>query len=285
MKSNDKYDKYNKKSIEEERENVALLPHGDIETLKVESKLCFEYIQDIKSGAILFCEEFLQKGVLIKFMILIIFYKDNLEKLLSNYEKLLSNIQITDDFTKKEALCIASILKIYRIMGEKVDSKEIDFTNKSKYLLYLAKRCELIVEHLQIDKNENWYKEFNKIYNELKDFDSKSIAEKEYPEILKDVNKKHPEVFKNIEDNFKNKKSNKDFFKFIVEKHPFYDKEKEGYRNYEVESPELLTFLLNRYSPCNYPYMESNDQKKLNYCIAHEIFKKLNSMHIPKQIN
>ena len=89
---------------------------------------------------------------------------ENQAKYLSNYEKLSSNIQIADDFTKEEALCIASILKIYRIMGKDEEAKEINYTNKSKYLLYLADRCELIVEQMKLDKNENWYKEFSEIY-------------------------------------------------------------------------------------------------------------------------
>ena len=135
-------------------------------------------------------------------------------------------------------------------MGKDEEAKEINYTNKSKYLLYLADRCELIVEQMKLDKNENWYKEFSEIYKELKNFDSQSEAEKEYPKILKEVIEKHPDVFKNIEDIFKNK-TNKDFIKFIVKKHPFNDIEKEGFRNYEEESPEFSYKIINIY---NYIY-------------------------------
>ena len=42
-------------------------------------------------------------------------------------------------------------------MGKDEEAKEINYTNKSKYLLYLADRYELIVEQMKLDKNENWY--------------------------------------------------------------------------------------------------------------------------------
>ena len=39
-------------------------------------------------------------------------------------------------------------------MGKDEEAKEINYTNKSKYLLYLADRCELIIEQMKLDKNE-----------------------------------------------------------------------------------------------------------------------------------
>ena len=64
---------------------------------------------------------------------------------------------------------------------------------------------------------------------------------------MKEVIEKHPDIFKNIEDIFKNK-TNKDFIKFIVKKHPFNDIEKEGYRNYEEESPKFSYKIINIYN-------------------------------------
>ena len=81
---------------------------------------------------------------------------DNRKIFLSNYEKLLSEIQITDDFKEEEAICIANIIKIcYSISN--------NFANRVRYLLYLAKRCESIVEHLNLNKNDDWYKEFQEL--------------------------------------------------------------------------------------------------------------------------
>ena len=163
------------KNIEEERENITLLSEKNIQILKKERKICFEYINDIKSGAILLCKDFLKKGSLIKDEMIMSSDRgftrqikqhnianldkisiDNRKIFLSNYEKLLSEIQITDDFKEEEAICIANIIKIcYSISN--------NFANRVRYLLYLAKRCESIVEHLNLNKNDDWYKEFQEL--------------------------------------------------------------------------------------------------------------------------
>ena len=273
-------------NIEEERENVGLLPQIELEILKKESKACIEYIHDIKSGAILLCEEYLKKGVLIRDDVIVSSDKGNTTQekrynianlnrinienrkiFLSNYEKLLSEIQITDDFTKKEALCIANIMKICYSISQ-------DFRNKERYLLYLAQRCESIVEHLNLDKNEEWYKEFNILYTQLKKFAPK---EQIYQELLEEMKKKYPEIFEIIYNNFKNM-STKDFIKFIITNHPYKGIEKDVDRNFESDSPELLHFLLTQYLPDNYRHSNTEDSK-LKYCIVQEISKKLNLLY------
>ena len=273
-------------NIEEERDNVSLLPQKELEILRKESKSCIEYIRDIKSGAILLCEEFLKKGVLIRDDVIISSDKgntyqekqynianlnriniENRKIFLSNYEKLLSEIQITDDFTKKEALCIANIMKICYSISQ-------DFRNKERYLLYLAQRCESIVEHLNLDKNEEWYKEFNILYTQLKKFAPK---EQIYQELLEEMKKKYPEIFEIIYNNFKNM-STKDFIKFIITNHPYKGIEKDVDRNFESNSPELLHFLLTQYLPDNYRHSNTEDSK-LKYCIVQEISKKLNLLY------
>ena len=290
----------NEQRIKDDRENIALLLPEDIKTLKKESKLCLDYINDIKSGAILFCEEFLKKGLLIdekqietsnnrgvteqirqyNIANLNNMKRENQRKLLRNYENLLSNIQITNDFTKKEALCIASIIKIYYIMDKE------NFSNKVRYLLCLARRCEVIVDHLPREKDENlpkeknekWYKEFTELYNNLKKLEPQ---DKNYPELLKEMKAKNPNVFKEIEDIFMSM-ATKDFFKFIVEKHPYKGKENDAIKNFNT--PDLLTFLLGKYSPDDYKYSKTNEDSKLKYCVVQEISKKLNSL-FSKKIN
>ena len=273
--------------LEDERDNIKLLQPEDLISLKNESKLCLDYINDIKSGAILFCEEFLQKGILINvdeiksssrgfteqirdhnLANLNIMNRELQRKCLTNYERLLSNIQITNDFTKKEALCIASVIKIYYIMDEE------NFLDKVRYLLALARRCQVIVEHLHI--NEEWYEEFTKLYNILK---TKAPKDKTYPELLQEMKKKHPDIFKRIDDNFE-KMSTKDFIKFIVETHPYNGKENDANRNFDTDSPELITYLLNKYSPDDYNYSPNNEDSKLKYCLAQEISKKLNAINL-----
>ena len=272
---------------EEDRENMAILGDKELDTLKKESKSCLEYINDIKSGAILLCEEFLKKNTLIKNEIiqssdrgitsqvkqhnianLDRMNRDNRKIFLANYEKLLSQIQITDDFTKKEAICIANIIKICYSISE-------DFASKTRYLLYLAKRCETIVEHLQLDKNEDWYKEFNELYTKLKVFEPK---EQVYQELLTEMKDKNPDVFKNLDDNFR-KLAPQKFIKYILETHPYKDYEKDKDRDFGTVNPELLLFLLKKYLPDNYNYTANKEESKLKHCIAQEISKKLNSLY------
>ena len=272
---------------EEDRENMAVLGEKELDTLKKESKSCLEYINDIKSGAILLCEEFLKKNTLIKNEIiqssdrgitsqvkqhnianLDRMNRDNRKIFLANYEKLLSQIQITDDFTKKEAICIANIIKICYSISE-------DFASKTRYLLYLAKRCETIVEHLQLDKNEDWYKEFNELYTKLKVFEPK---EQVYQELLTEMKDKNPDVFKNLDDNFR-KLAPQKFIKYILETHPYKDYEKDKDRDFGTVNPDLLLFLLKKYLPDNYNYTAHKEESKLKHCIVQEISKKLNSLY------
>ena len=205
--SNFYYEKYFPKKIETEengeqnveREFIDLLPPEDIQIIEKESKSCLDYIRNIKNGAILLCEESLKKGKLINQELIELsdsgtgytsqqaklnldqMNRKNQEIYLDNYEKLLSEIQISSEFTKEEAICIANIIKIY-------SCNKVMFQNKSRYLLYLARRCETIAEHLQIT-NENWYKECNGIYKELNEY---KPDEKEYKEILKEIKEKYP---------------------------------------------------------------------------------------------
>ena len=272
---------------EEDRENMAVLGEKELDTLKKESKSCLEYINDIKSGAILLCEEFLKKNTLIKNEIiqssdrgitsqvkqhnianLDRMNRDNRKIFLANYEKLLSQIQITDDFTKKEAICIANIIKICYSISE-------DFASKTRYLLYLARRCETIVEHLQLDKNEDWYKEFNELYTKLKVFEPK---EQVYQELLTEMKDKYPDVFKNLDDNFR-KLAPQKFIKYILETHPYKDYEKDKDRDFGTVNPDLLLFLLKKYLPDNYNYTANKEESKLKHCIVQEISKKLNSLY------
>ena len=272
---------------EEDRENMAILGDNELDTLKKESKSCLEYINDIKSGAILLCEEFLKKNTLIKNEIiqssdrgitsqvkqhnianLDRMNRDNRKIFLANYEKLLSQIQITNDFTKKEAICIANIIKICYSISE-------DFASKTRYLLYLAKRCETIVEHLQLDKNEDWYKEFNELYTKLKVFEPK---EQVYQELLTEMKDKNPDVFKNLDDNFR-KLAPQKFIKYILETHPYKDYEKDKDRDFGTVNPDLLLFLLKKYLPDNYNYTANKEESKLKHCIVQEISKKLNSLY------
>ena len=270
----------------EKRENISFLPANEIESLNNAHKSCLNFLRDIKSGAILLCEEFLKKDELINENLILTAEKGrgitaqqnlyNLDKMnrenqkiyLDNYEKLLSEIQVSKEFTKKEALCIANIIKINFFMSK-------TFSNKPRYLIYLARRCETIVEHLKLNKNEKWYLEFQDLYKKLKENEP---TDQNYQEQLSEMKEKYPDVFRIIEDNF-NTMSPKEFIKFIIKEHPYKYIEKDSDKNFDEDTPELLRFLLKKYLPDDYKAMQSKEDTVLRYCIVHEISKKLNYLY------
>ena len=270
----------------EKRENISFLPANEIESLNNAHKSCLNFLRDIKSGAILLCEEFLKKDELINENLILTADKGrgitaqqnlyNLDKMnrenqkiyLDNYEKLLSEIQVSKEFTKKEALCIANIIKINFFMSK-------TFSNKPRYLIYLARRCETIVEHLKLNKNEKWYLEFQDLYKKLKENEP---TDQNYQEQLSEMKEKYPDVFRIIEDNF-NTMSPKEFIKFIIKEHPYKYIEKDSDKNFDEDTPELLRFLLKKYLPYNYLPLQNREDTVLKYCIVHEISKKLNYLY------
>ena len=265
----------------ENRENITLLPPKELKNLLEAHKLSLNYLHDINSGAILLCEQFLTKNELIDEKLIMTsdrgftgqqnninldnMKRDNQKIYLENYQKLLSEIQVNKDFTKKEAICIANIIKINYCMDEK-------FTHNSRYLIYLAKRCEKIVEHLKLDRKEKWYIEFEDLYNKLKEFGPK---DQNYQDYLEQMKSKYPDVFKKIDDNF-NKKNAKGFIKFIIKEHPYDGIENDKDKDFDNDRPETISYLLRKYLPDNYKIMKGNDAKILKHCKAQEISKRLN---------
>jgi hypothetical protein len=282
---NELKDKNEKEKEIENRENISLLPVQEFKSIIKIAKSNNEFLLDINSGAILLsCKESLTKSELINGKIFTTseqgtgntaksnllnldkMNRDNQKIFLDNYEKLLSEIQISKEFTKKEAICIANIIKIYSFISP-------DFGKNSRNLIPLAKRCEKIAEHLNLDKKEKWYLEFEKLYKKLKEYEPKDL---DYPELLAEMKAKYPDIFRTIDYNYNNMEK-KDFIKFIIKEHPYIDAEKDQYKNFD-DSPEILRYLINKYLPDNYKYMRSKEATVLKYCVVQEISKKLNHL-------
>ena len=71
-----------------------------------------------------------------------------------------------------------------------------------------------------------------------------------------------------------------EFINFILEKHPYKKtKDDEGNVNFKQYSIELAFYLLKKYHPDNYQ-ITGDKETKFQYCIAHEITKKLNNLYI-----
>ena len=93
--------------------------------------------------------------------------KEKYELVLQNYEKMLREFPSNNESTPmsntkptiQEAICIANIIKIsYSLLGN------LNY----KRLYKLCERCEFIAEKNEEEKEKEWYKEFKKLFDEIK---------------------------------------------------------------------------------------------------------------------
>ena len=263
-----------------------LLNLKDKNSLNDQKEIFLDYIKNIKSGAIVLCEDSFKAGRLISEEIIskgtgftndIKKYsfgniENNIEKykiVLSNYESILSSIQTSDKPSNKEAICIANIIKLNEILGE--------LDNKNRFLLNLAERCLFIIDNIEIDKKEEWYKDFIRLYNKLKEMQP---PEEDYNKKFKKIKEAHRDIFKEIENQFLSKKKEIDFIKFILDRHPYknYKKDKQK-KDFTTYSPELIKFLLEQYHPDNYTPGTNDKEVQLQFYIFHEISKRLKDIY------
>ena len=281
-----------------------ILSKKEKENLEKQKAITTENIRDITNGAIVLCYESFKGGYLvgediktqgrgitnqlrifaIGDLVKEINIKDIMKRVemykivLNNYEKILLEIQNSEEMkenTIKEAICIANILKLNQLLGE--------FNSKQRTLLRYAERCKYIVDvnkDRELYKTKNWYNEFANLYIALKQSEPKY---EEYHKILPEIRSQYSDIFNEIERQFNKKRSNYDFIKFILDKHPYKDYEKD--KNNPIlksYSLELVNFLLDKYHPDNYSFTGDNTAK-LQYCIIHEITKKLNNIYTTPQ--
>ena len=253
------------------------------EKCKKEKNVSLSYISDISSGAFLLCENSLNEDKLIESNMtgftnslygLKLDTYDEQEKyqiVLSNYEKVL--IKLGDEMTIKKALCIANIIKIgIKLLGD---------TNFKKYYK-LGETCKFIVEKENIDKNKKWYREFEKLFNEMKD-DYDMMKQKE-EEMKKKIKAKYKNEFDKIDAKYSKKKDNLDFIKYILQLKPYegYEediKNKNSKINFNIDSLELVRHLMLKYHPDNYDYSDEDEESQLNYCIIEYIDSYLNKIY------
>ena len=174
------------------------------------------------------------------------------------------------NYSKKEAICIANIIKLYKISGL--------LGNKMNYLMKLADDCEFIIENIEIKEDEKWHKEFIELYNELKKINKEK--EKNYQDKLKIMKKTHGNEFTTIEEKFEDTKKNKkyiNFINFILDKHPYKNYNKND-NDFSKINYDLLDFLLLKYLPDDYTPKKEDNNSELNFYIIHEIYKKLSNL-------
>jgi hypothetical protein len=246
------------------------------------------YIKDINSGAILLGQDSFRQGKLISsgsgFTVnrkgLTYGSKDEYEKnkiVLENYEKLYTECQnksrlknISEEEIKRikmqEAICIANIIKI-----------NVKFLGNSNYKLYcqLADECLLKIEDLDIDRNDEWYKEFLKIHEEIKEMNKlQSINE-----IKDNIRRKYKSEFTDIDNKFDRGKNKKGFIQYILETIPYdgYEEDKKNNILDNKSESELIAHLKIKYHPDDYE-LTDNPDKQLKYCKIEYIESLLNSL-------
>ena len=301
IRSNKKFCKYHSLMYFEQAEKYykkylanideALLKEDQIKSLKDQKVIFTNYINNIKCGAIVLCEDSFKAGRLINEDIIskgtgktndLLKYafgnkENNIEALkivLSNYESALSSIQVSNKPSKTEAICIANIIKLNSFLGH------VETNNRT--LFHLAQRCLLITEQENINKEEEWYKDFMELYDFLKKL---LPPEDDYNQKFKKIKEKHGDIFEEIDKQFNEKKSEKDFITFILKKHPYqnYEKDKDK-RDFSTYNAELIRFLLEKYQPDNYSskttYSDSDNDSgnNLEFYIYHEISSKLSNL-------
>ena len=187
---------------------------------------------------------------------------------MSNYEKML--IHLSDKMTKEKAICIANIMKIgISFLGD---------VNLKKYMK-LGEDCEFIVNELKIDKNEEWYKDFENIYKEVKE-NYKLLNGGE--DMKKKIKSKHKNIFDDIDNKFAKKKNEKDFIKFILQLRPYkgYEEDKKNKKiNLDGDIRDLLEYLKSKYHPDNYNYSDEDELSQLDYCVVECIDSYINQMN------
>ena len=265
-----------------EKVNPALLNKNNLDSLNAQKKLFTDNIQDINSGAIIL-EKNLQEGRVFdgkeyeslgtgftKGMnkLNIDFAKKEEELLLKlkEYERILSSIINTNEPSEKEAKCIVSILKINDLLGKIVP--------KNKYLIALSDKCDLIIDQLKIDRNTDWYQIFLPIKKKI---DGIKTSEEAYNTLFVKVRNANPEIFDEIDEQFRKHRGTIKFIEFLITKHPYNSLEKDKKeRDFTKYTTDLAYHLSKRYSPDN--FLPGNQKSELTYCIKHEITSKLSNL-------
>ena len=265
-----------------EKVNPALFKKESLDSLNLQKKIFTENIQDINSGAIIL-EKNLQEGRVFDgkgYETLGTGFTKGLNNLnfnpaqkevdlllkLKEYERILSSILIANEPSEKEAKCIVSILIINNLLGK--------INKKNKYLFALSDKCELIIDHFKIDKNIDWYKSFLPIKKKI---DSLKTSEENYNTLFLRVRQTNPEIFDEIDEQFRKHRGTIKFIDFIITKYPYKGFEK-GQKELDLTkyTTDLAYQLSKKYTPDS--YMQGDPQSELKHCIQHEIAAKLSNL-------
>ena len=167
-----------------------------------------------------------------------------------------------------EAICLSKIVKIlYKILKNKNNDEIYQMAMQSVNLA-----LSLMPKNVN---NEKWYIEVSDIVQEIRNI-KESIEEKNEQEELDELKKQKPEIFEEIEIQFK--KGKLDFVKFCLEKYPINNFSVNNVEEKFNQNPSnFLRKMIAKYHPDR---LEKNTkEEKEKYIIINEIVKKLNNIY------
>ena len=167
-----------------------------------------------------------------------------------------------------EAICLSKIVKIsYKILKNKNNDEIYQMAMQSVNLA-----LSLMPKNVNYEK---WYIEVSEIVQEIRDIKD-SIEQKNEQEELEEFKKKKPEIFEEIEIQFK--KGNLEFIKFCLNKYPINNFSAENVEEkFNQNQSSFLRKMIAKYHPDR---LEKNTQEeKEKYLIINELVKKLNNIY------
>ena len=256
-----------------------LLPFNNLyNKCKIQMQICDEYIDDINSYLILLFEDNLKINKLIlsgtdfsgKYFLLdendILLDEEKLYQALKVYEKMVPKYNEKGNI--KEAFIFAKIFTInYRLLGN---------INSDIYY-YMGERIEFIIK--EIDPKPKWYKEFKEIFQKIKL--SPKIIKIQEKKIREEIKQKYKTKFEELDIKFKQRRNNREFIYFILQKYPYigYEEDKK-YRNFHDINEELLFYLRTKYIPDKYSFDIEDEDSQLKYYLIEYIYQLLNILYL-----
>lgn len=206
--------------------------------------------------------------------------EEHLELVLDNFREALQELENDNQKfdLELEAIILANIGKIkykYFNHGNKISTlKEIQYITSES----VRRAMQLVnIIHKNVE-NTNWYKEIKEIDVEINEF-LLIEEEKSSGGFKLQIKKNNKQIFDELEEVFK--KNNLDIIKFVLDKYPPKNYNRNANKTIEQQWEEnkkkLVNDLCTKYALDNYPH--ETDKQKLDYTIIDAISSKINSIY------
>ena len=259
------------KDLKEEYDNLNFKSNLNINKIESSIKINIEINENYDKQNLFKNDQFYDKDNL---LIILGKYRKALENTLNNINNinescLKDSDNLSPNEIETESFLLANIVKIKFCLLQSGNHN------------ILKKMAEQSVNlSMSINKNWDsipWFREIKTILEELRarTVEMEAFKEKEFKKIILEREK---EIFDEIKEY--SEKTNIEFIKFIIEKHPprrYKKPEKTIEQFWEQNKENLIDILCAKYHPTNYPKNTYEEQKK--YVIAEKISEHLNHIY------